>query len=241
MRYKLHPDYHDRKSFLIDIESHFKTSDTSIHKARNEIKIIDNFVVKSFKIPHFINKIAYTFFRDSKAKKSFENAIKVGDFTPQPLGYIEFFKSALLSNSYYISSHFKYDFTIREPLLDNEFEGREEIFTQFAHFTYKLHEKGIYHKDYSPGNILIKKRGNDYIFNIVDINRMVFKKLSTQERVKNFAKLWADDEDLTIMIAAYATLIDEEFNPLLTQALLYSHQHKDKNNMKKKLKKSFKR
>ena len=68
MRYKLHSDFSDKKSFLLDIENHFNTSSNSIHKARNEIKIIDEFVVKSFKIPHIINKIAYTFFRDSKAK-----------------------------------------------------------------------------------------------------------------------------------------------------------------------------
>ncbi|HIP47329.1 MAG TPA: hypothetical protein EYG95_07200 [Campylobacterales bacterium] len=241
MRFKLHPDFPDKKSFLLDIENHFNTSSNSIHKARNEIKIINAFVVKSFKIPHIINKIAYTFFRDSKAKKSFDNAIKVGEFTPKPLGYIEFIAGGLLTNSYYISIHFNYDFTIREPLLDVDFEDRDALFIAFTNFTYQLHQKGIYHKDYSPGNILIKKQDATYTFQIVDINRMEFKELSLEERLQNFSKLWADDEDLTFMITAYANLLDEEEAPLIEKALAFSRAHKEKKNMKKKLKSRFKR
>ena len=49
------------KEFVQDIKENFSKSDNSIHKARNEIKVIDfedeSLVVKSFKIPHFINKI----------------------------------------------------------------------------------------------------------------------------------------------------------------------------------------
>ena len=85
MKYELNPDYHDKKSFLLHIDKTFQEATDSIHKARNEIKIIDDFVVKSFKIPHIINKIAYTFFRPSKAKRAYHNALKISSFTPQAL------------------------------------------------------------------------------------------------------------------------------------------------------------
>lgn len=225
---------------LNNIQAHFKNSSNSIHKARNEIKVINyenqEYVIKSFKVPHLLNKIVYTFFRDSKAKKSYENSIKIINFVPKPIGYIEFTKLGLMHDSYFISENFIYDFTIREPLLDVNFEKKEEIFKQFALFTYQLHEQGIYHLDYSPGNILIKQEKNTYTFKIVDINRMQFKPLTIEERLKNFAKLWAKDEDLKLIIKAYVQLIQKNEDDCIEKALYYSQKHKDKKNFKKRLK-----
>jgi len=155
--------------FLQNIQTHFDASQNSIHKARNEIKIItqnnQKLNIKSFKKPHFLNKIIYTFFKNSKAKKSYLNAIKIQPFTPKPIAYVEFFKLGLLDRSYYISEHFEYDFTIRQPLLDLSFPNKEIIFKEFAKFTLKLHEQNILHKDYSPGNILIKQKNDLYFYN----------------------------------------------------------------------------
>ena len=203
------------------IRMYFEASKVSVHKARNEIKIIsyDNtfVVVKSFKIPNIFNRMVYTFFRDSKAKKSYDNSIKIIDFVPNPIGYIEFRKFGFIYDSYFVSEKFEYDFTIREPLLDTSFRERDEIFKQFALFTYVLHENNIFHLDYSPGNILIKKEKNAYIFKIVDINRMQFK-------------------DLEIIIKEYAQLINTDEKKCIDRALAYSQKHKDKKNFKKRLK-----
>ncbi len=224
---------------LRNIQNYFNTSQDSIHKARNEIKIIDfegeSLVVKSFKIPNIINKIVYTFFRDSKAKKSYENSIKIESFVPKSIGYIEFKKFGLIHESYFVSENFKYDFTIREPLLQADFKDKEEVFKTFARFTYQLHEQGIFHLDYSPGNILIKKENESYIFKIVDINRMEFRHLSLDERLKNFAKLWAKDEDLKIIIKEYSKLIESDEDDCIRIALKESQAHKDRKNAKKRL------
>lgn len=237
--YKIIDDAKETQEFVINIQKYFKSSDTSIHKARNEIKTIsfDNkeLVVKSFKTPNIINKMVYTFFRDSKAKKSYENSIKIIDFVPKPIGYIEFKKFALIDESYFVSEKFNYDFTIREPLLQTDFRDKEEVFKSFARFTYDLHEKGILHLDYSPGNILIKKEDNNYIFKIVDINRMEFRALSSVERLKNFAKLWAKDDDLKVIIKEYAKLIEKDEQSCIETSLKYSQAHKDIKNMKKRL------
>ena len=227
------------EALLKDIKNYFLSAIDSIHKARNEIKIIDfngeSLVVKSFKIPSILNKIVYTFFRDSKAKKSYENSIKIIDFVPKPIGYVEFKKFGLMHESYFVSENFKYDFTIREPLLQTDFKDKEEVFKAFARFTYKLHEQGIFHLDYSPGNILIKEENEDYIFKIVDINRMEFKPLDLDERLKNFAKLWAKDEDLKTIVKEYARLSSENGQKCIDIALQYSQAHKDKINRKKRL------
>ena len=228
----------DFKNFLLNIKEFFDNSSESIHKARNEIKIIDfeneSLTIKSFKIPHIINQIVYSFFKSSKAKKSYDNSVKIINFVPQPIGYIEFKKFGLLTNSYFVSENFKYDFTIREPLIQSSFDNRDEVFRQFAKFTFELHEQNIFHLDYSPGNILIKKEDNNYIFKIVDINRMQFKELPLDERMKNFSKLWAKNEYLELIIKEYSLLCNKEYSECIDIALKYSMSHKDRINAKKR-------
>jgi len=224
--------------FLKNMKIHFTELNNSIHKARNEIKITDfndeSLVIKSFKVPNIINKIIYTFFKSSKAKKSYDNSLKIINFVPKPIGFIEFKKFALIKDSYFISENFKYDFTIREALLDNSFMDKGKIFKEFAKFTLKLHEAGIFHLDYSPGNILIKKEDTGYIFKIVDINRMQFINLTLNDRLKNFSKLWAKNEDLIIIIKEYAKLFNADETLCIKNAIKYSQAHKDKKNRKKR-------
>jgi serine/threonine protein kinase len=237
---KINPYYQEAfKDFLFSIKEHFNSNTKSIHKARNEIKVLSyanqNVVVKSFKIPHLLNRLVYSFFRDSKAKKSYDYSMKIIKFVPKPIGYIEFFKQGLLHESYFVSEYFDFDFTIREPLLDEDFPNREAVFRSFANFTLELHNSHIFHDDYSPGNILIKKEGESYIFKIVDINRMHFFDLTQQDRAKNFSKLWASDDVLSIVADEYQKHYncDENFTK---EVLKYNRNNKRIKNFKKRLK-----
>jgi len=239
-KYKINSNYINFESFILDIRNHFDQNSNSIHKARNELKIIhhqgEDLVVKSFKVPNLIRRIVYTIFHDTKAKKSYEYSLKIGEFTPDPIAYIEFYTYGLLTDSYFIAQKFEYDFTIREPLLDDDFFDKEKILKLFAAFTFELHEKGILHKDYSPGNILIKKEAKRYDFKVVDINRMEFRKLNLDDRLKNFAKLWISDNDLKIVIYTYAELVNKNSVLCYETALKYSQKLKNRINMKKRLK-----
>ncbi|RLA64190.1 MAG: hypothetical protein DRQ78_06215 [Epsilonproteobacteria bacterium] len=238
MKYKILDDsYIDLAK---NIRKYFREASKSLYDARNQLKVLsyldEDVVIKSFKIPHIINKFAYGFFRDSKAKKSYENSLKIAEFVPKAIGYAEVRKYGLLYDSYFICEKFEYDFTIREPLTKKEFKDKNAIFKALALFTYKLHEKGVEHLDYSPGNVLIKKVNDTYMFKIIDVNRMNFKKFTQSERLENFAKLWAKDEELTVIIKAYATLIDMDEKKAVTIALKASQKHKDKKNFKKRIK-----
>jgi len=239
-KYQLNFDTQKFKNFLLDIQSYFSSTASSIHKARNELKIIPfegtDTVVKSFKVPHLLNKVVYSYFKDSKAKKSYEYSLKISQFTPTPIGYIEFYSFGLLNESYFISEKFDYDFTIREPLLDNDFQNKTEILQEFARFTYALHEANILHQDYSPGNILIKKENGTFVFKVVDINRMEFRALSLNERLKNFSKLWAVDDEIEMIAKEYAILSNEDEDMCIEKAKSYNTKHKNKINMKKRLK-----
>lgn len=232
---------HLQQSFK-NIRTIFAGDDHTIHKARNELKIIKlegiKTVVKSFKVPHLLNRIVYTYFRKSKAYKSYHNALRLEQLeisTPKPIAKIEFFESGLLTESYFISEYFDYDFTIRTPLLE-PLEYREAIFTAFAAYTYNLYQKGVWHLDYSPGNILIKRLENGYQFSIVDINRMEFRSISPLEGCENFNKLWASDEELEIMGREYARLSGLDEDTVIHEMKRHNDANKRTKNFKKRIK-----
>lgn len=235
-------DYQSLKLSFESIREIFAGDNHSIHKARNELKVIEldgiKTVVKSFKVPHLLNRIIYTYFRKSKAHKSYHNALRLRELnisTPKPIAQIEFFESGLLNESFFISEHFAYDFTIRTPLLE-PLKDRKSILTAFAAYTYNLHKCGVWHLDYSPGNILIKRTDEGYLFSIVDINRMEFRSISPLEGCENFNKLWASDEELEIMGREYARL--SGFNVAVTISEMKKHNNANKKtkNFKKRLK-----
>ena len=228
-------------AFLSELETSFQESDALIHDARNQLKRInfqgEALIVKSFKVPHLLNRVVYSFFRQSKAKKSYLFAEKIGHFTAEPIAYIEYYQQGLISKSYFIAKHYDFDFDIRRPLLEHDFPERELIFKGFSAFVYQLHEHNILHLDLSPGNILIKRDDEgQYQFKIVDINRMKFKSLSEQTRAKNFSKLWANNEDLTVMLSEYATLAAYDHDSFIQRGLRANQRNKNIINFKKRLK-----
>ena len=240
VKYTISPKYEKKyKNFVLNIQDYFNNAEKTIHKARNEIKIISfnekQFVVKSFKKPSFIKSIYYTK-NHSKAKRSYEYSIKLKDFTTEAIAYIEFYENNKLSNSFYISEYFEYDYTIKEPLRQIGFENKTKVLNEFAIFSSKLHDNGILHLDYSAGNILIKEKEDKYIFKIVDVNRMIFKTLSLNEKLKNFDMLWANNENMTIIATQYAKSNNLDIEMVVKKALWYSFRLKLFKNFKKLLK-----
>ncbi len=243
INFQIDSNYQDAKDFVNSIKSHFSQNKNVLFAKRNIIKVIDynnqKIVVKSFKVPNFINQFAYRFIRDSKAKRSFLNAqklVKLNINTPKPIAYVEFFEP-LLCDSFYICEYFDYDFEIRTVLRDSNFEDRENIFKEFASFSYELHQKGVYHIDFSPGNVLIKKGFDRYIFSIVDVNRMKFMKFDDNLRFQNLSRFSATDEDTKVIAKEYAKVssIDESF--AIKQLFFFHQKHQKYLQNKKKLKK----
>jgi serine/threonine protein kinase len=240
MKQQLHPSYSHLSPLIDNIETHFQNATRILHTARNEIRIVsfagEDYVIKSFKIPHILNRFAYRFLRDSKAKRSYYYSLTLGDaICPAPIAYLEHFQQGLLSRSYYISRHFDYDFTLRPLFDDTAFENRQEILKKFAAFTYQLHQKGVLHRDYSPGNILIKKQEQGYQFKIIDVNRMQFKRLNLKDRLTNFARLMVDDATMKTLLYHYAHLMNKPANELFVLAINYRDQFANRRKLKNTL------
>ena len=228
------------RGFVQEIKLYFnQEQNRTLYDKRNVIKVVPFegklYVVKSFRIPHLFNQIVYRFFRPSKARRSFENSIRLCQLqlhTPEPIGYIEFFSPWRFQESFYISAFFDYDFEIRAVFKDKMFPEREAILEAFIAYTYRLHEKGVYHIDYSPGNILVKKEGSRYIFSIIDVNRMKFLPLDMALRMQSLAKLTNDAEDNALMVRYYAKEASQE--RALLQNLLQEALEKQENYLKRK-------
>ena len=232
------------KDLILNIETYFNNQNNKIiYDKRNIIKIVDfenrKYVIKSFKTPHLLNKVVYRFFRESKAKRSYQNSIKLQNLhihTPNPIGYIEFKSKLLFTKSFYISEFYNFDFEIRDVLADERFENRDNILKEFIAFTYKLHQKKIYHIDYSAGNILIKKINSKFIFSLVDVNRMKFIDLDIDLRAKSLAKLTTNKRDNEYMLEEYSKLSNIDIDTLRNKFDKYFNQHQKYLKNKKRLK-----
>lgn len=215
----INKDFDKIGDFIKGLSSYFQHSGEVIYKSRNIIKIFTeneiNLNVKSFKTPHLINQFAYATFRESKAKRSYEYAQRLlgsGINTPTPIAYLEYTKPFRLISSFYVSEQISVEGEMR-ILQKGTFEQHKDIISQFAHFTAQLHEKKILHIDYSPGNILYKKEGKEYLFFLVDLNRMEFgKEIDIDKAAKNFRRLWGSDEMISFFAKKYAIArgLDEE-------------------------------
>ena len=112
MKVVTNPAYPFLADFFCHLSDRFETEGTTIYEGRNVLKRFNiegcELVVKSFKVPFFVNRVIYTLFRKSKARRSYEYAFEIlkrGSNTPEPLGYIEEYKHGLLSHSYSVSAY----------------------------------------------------------------------------------------------------------------------------------------
>ncbi len=242
MKYKSIDKEYD--TFILNIKEHFNNSKNIIlFKQRNIVKIVEyngkKYVVKSFKVPHLLNKLVYNYFRASKAQRSYENSLKLEELkvtVPKPIGYIEFPSNFLFKESYFISEFFDYDFEIRAVLKDDKFEDRESILQEFTLFSYTLHNRGVYHIDYSPGNVLIKRVGDGYSFYIIDVNRMNFIEFNDAKRFKNLSRFSTSSEDLEFIAKEYAKLHDIDEKIAIDTLGKYHNEHQNYIENKKRVK-----
>jgi serine/threonine protein kinase len=203
-------EYKHLEDFFTTLPNRFTQEGTLIYKSRNEIRLIplgdELVVVKSFRVPHLINRVVYRFLRPSKAKRSYKHALQLkgeGINTPNPIAYMEEKKWGLLFRSYYISSYENYSGLLRE-LAYHPLEEVKELVEAFAHFTATLHNRKIVHLDYSPGNIMYEKIADQYRFCLVDINRMKFGEIDKKAGCFNLRRLWGSDETISHIARIYA-------------------------------------
>jgi len=226
----------------------FDTAGVQFGKAdRNRIKLFElnneTINIKSFKTPNIFNQIAYRFFRNSKAQRSFEYACKLSELgigTPAPIAYYEFTTLLFFKSSFYISEHLECDLTYRELTKDFNIPYHEDILRAFTRFTFQLHEKGIHFLDHSPGNTLIQLNSGDYKFYLVDLNRMEFEPLNFETRINNFSRLTIHKHMIEVMSDEYAKCLNENYDKVFSLMWKLTEDFQKKYHRKKRIKQKLK-
>lgn len=231
-----------------DILRNFEDSGELLNDGtRNKIKLYEldgvKINIKSFKIPNAVNKIAYRFLRKSKAERSFEYAhrlLQKDIGTPHPVAYAEDKAGPFFLSSFYVSEHMQYDLRYKDLVENHGISNWEEILRAFTRFTFSLHEKNIEFLDHSPGNTLIQIKNGRCDFFLVDLNRMSFRELDFEARMKNFSRLTPEMEMVQIMADEYSNLYGRTSAEVFEKMWFYTQEFQEKFQRKRRLKKKLK-
>lgn len=216
MTTKVHvnPAFIKLEDFMKELPEIFDKEGKTLKNDRNEIKVIEHnefkLCIKSFKRVTTFNLYMYSWFRSTKAKRSYKIAKKLQKYninTPSPIGYVEVYdKWHILRKAFYVSLYLEYDFDMND-VLDSNISKQESILSSFAQYMAQaVHPAGMWHNDLSPGNVLINSRDKDnWTFSFIDLNRIKFKAFILPFRgLINLKKLTNQPLALTLMAEQYA-------------------------------------
>lgn len=181
-----------------------------IYAGRNNLYFIKDsdgteVCVKDFHSPRFPNSYIYTHLRKSKAERSYTNAlalIEMGFGTPEPYGFSEVTRNGRLTRSYYFCHAERETDNIRKW---DRFPFVEELLAALAEEMARLHGKGVFMRDFSPGNILFSRtEKGEFRFMYVDLNRMEFGVFDPRKQMRNFRAIYIEPHQTARIARKYA-------------------------------------
>jgi hypothetical protein len=201
---RISPDFHE-PSIIEKISACgllFKDPDSQVlHNGRNRVAKLRfssdkgqtiSVVVKEFNV-RGLDRLKTLFF-PSKAFKAWKGGLvllKEAVPTPDPVAYLEKKGAPFIRNSFYFSLFVSGAEEIRYLLRRLKDRELKNLIQSLARYLSLCHEKGIFHRDLSDGNILVRKGSNlEYSFFLIDTNRVRYKKrIGMLRKVKNLIRL----------------------------------------------------
>lgn len=241
-------------NFVNNILSRFDKEGIILYDKRNVIKefaidssdnILKTAVVKRYKFPNIIQRIVYSFFRATKARRAFNNASELrrrGIDTPREIAYIEQWNRGLFSYGYYISGSDDAP-PIRDRMIEPE-EFDRTMAANFAAFAARLHEKGILHHDLNSTNVLYHTEGDHYGFSVIDINRMKFfpmgKQPSRKDCFENLTRFTGRMDLFKYVLHHYAKERNWDVESTVKEAVAVKNKHDEAWRRRKEFLRKFK-
>ncbi len=238
----VNPKYRHLEPFIQSLPKSFDHTGELIYNGRNQIRLYEfdqmKVAVKRYKIPIWVSRIDYSFFRPSKARRAYEYALRLdqmGFDTATPIAYIEIRNNGIFERGFFASE------MIDAQVFRNSNEESPDEFRQlireFAAYTSRLHEKGVLHLDFSPGNILYRKENDHFRFFLIDINRMRFDISDPKLLMRNFERISPDTELVRHFATEYASVsgkdVDQTVDTAVRMANSFFHKKQRKNRWKK--------
>jgi hypothetical protein len=112
--------------------------------------------------------------------------------TPEPVAFFERpVRHAALQSSYYVCRLFPGTGSVRAAFTAfaagaDSFEGlpKQAFYEALAEFAGRMHERGVYHRDLSAGNVLARVRDGRAEFSVIDTGRARFFPGPLKERLR---------------------------------------------------------
>lgn len=222
MKVYIHPEYHSYSDFLETIPNQIEQGKgICIHDGRNKVVLFENqglrVVAKKFKPANWIQRIGYTFFRPTKAKRAYLYAgelRKRGIDTPHEIAYFEESVHGFFKNGWFVCEECAYPQVF--SVLDAATQFPTDLAAAVAKHIALMHEKGIYFGDLNLGNFLYSQGGDGtYHFVMVDTNRSRFSStaLPLTTCIRNLRTVTHRRELYSFILSQYATArgLDEAF------------------------------
>lgn len=207
----------------------------------------DEINIKVFCVPNVINRFVYGNLRDSKARRAFDNALellRLGFGTPRPIAFVEESSLRVFGRSFYVSEQLSDEWrTLRDA---QNWPDLEEVCGALARFMLRLHHAGVWMKDFSPGNVMMRRRDGAIEFALVDINRMEFGVTDRRKLMSNFQCIFdtSDPAPVTLLASHYAqasgyAVGSAEYDRVVSEALGAVERWKQRRAGKQRLKRMF--
>lgn len=244
-------DYTKFNQFIHNLPSLFDKQGKTLYQERNTIKLFEidglSFVVKRFKRPLLVQRIAYSFFRPTKVSRAYQHAhlLRLRGFeTPQEMASVEVWKNGLFQDGY-LATEVITDNPIAHLLAREDETFSEKLAEQFAYFVADLHLKGILHEDLNSTNVLYREQNGKVIFSLIDINRMTFypegKVPSQKDCLNNLNRFTGNYSLFEFVTRAYARKRGWNEDEIAKEALNMKETHDVRRIKKKNFFKKFKR
>jgi hypothetical protein len=149
--------------------------------------------------------------------------LRRGISTAAPVAYIEAIGAGRLLDNYYLCEFVDTETTVREMMSafsagEQSFLGvpQQEAYRQLCEFLLRMHGRGVYFRDLSGGNILLRSCAQGSLeFTLIDINRARFfnHKPGIKRRISDLARVchklhWAGREAL---VGQYLEALGKKF------------------------------
>ena len=179
MQLYVNPKYSDFERQLIKVPQGNVRYEQVYEDGRNFVARVStggkSFVVKQYREVPFWKRMLYSSLFKSKAQQAYEKAnylLEHGIETAPPVAYIVVRRMGFYHTSYFVSEYLPYIPGRRMWHLIKVRREHEKILTGYMNFKRLLTEKGIDITDADPNNTLVYKRGDEYHFAQIDINRI---------------------------------------------------------------------
>lgn len=226
------PDDTALQNFIMELPKTFSVMGTTLYKGRNTVKAFSingrTLVVKRYKRPNLVQRVAYSFFKRSKAERAYLYAQimrEKGINTPREIAYIELCEGMLLSDSFFVSEPCM--LPSLSKILGNGRFNRDAA-DALAHQLVVMHEKGVMHGDLNLTNILYKRNeNNSFTFWFIDTNRSSFIQPDKNDCLDNLKRLTHDRELMRYIVSRYAEIrgwdVDETVASVMEKLKCFEH------------------